>query len=226
MTMTRKQFESYDVVLDLRELPDGTRRVVMGDGKKFGTTYTIEKLPNSLWRLLVDDNDKTLVKEFKRIGDLYRHLINVYTKPAEYFKEQKSPYYQLPPEEIAKRRQIPHPPQIESGVTGLLEPNKTWSPSIADFDTRTMYPINHLMEEFDKLNKKPQFATGDVLDIQGTKLLVKSYNPISERYPVYPYVLGEFISATSYSAKLIDNQATKVYSLNTESEENENEHIN
>lgn len=218
MTMTRKQFESYDVVQDLRELPDGTRRVLMADDTQFGTKYTIEKLPNSLWRLLVDGT--THVKDFKRIGDLYRHLINVYTKPAEYFKEQKSPYYQLPPEEIAKRRQIPQPPQIESGVAGLHDPNKKWSPSIADFDHRTMYPINHLLEEFDKLNKKPQFATGDVLDIQGTKLLVKSYNPISERYTVYPYVLGEFISATSYSAKFIDSQATKVYSLNTESEEN------
>lgn len=223
MTMTRKQFESYDVVQDLRELPDGTRRVVMADGTQFGTKYTIEKLPNSLWRLLV--NGTTHVKDFKRIGDLYRHLINVYTKPAEYFKEQKSPYYQLPPEEIAKRRQIPQPPQIESGVAGLHDPNKKWSPSIADMDIRTMYPINHLLEEFDKMNKQPQFATGDVLDIQGTKLLVKSYNPISERYTVYPYVLGEFISATSYSAKLIDSQATKVYSLNTESEENENGQI-
>lgn len=223
MTMTRKQFESYDVVQDLRELPDGTRRVVMADDTQFGTKYTIEKLPNSLWRLLV--NGTTHVKDFKRIGDLYRHLINVYTKPAEYFKEQKSPYYQLPPEEIAKRRQIPQPPQIESGVSGLHDPNKKWSPSIADMDIRTMYPINHLLEEFDKMNKKPQFATGDVLDIQGTKLLVKSYNPISERYTVYPYVLGEFISATSYSAKLIDSQATKVYSLNTESEENENGQI-
>lgn len=223
MTMSRKQFESYDVVQDLRELPDGTRRVVMADGTQFGRKYLIEKLPNTLWRLLIDD--KTLVKDFKRIGDLYRHLINVYTKPAEYFKEQKSPYYQLPPEEIAKRRQIPQPPQIESGVAGLHDPNKKWSPSIADMDIRTMYPINHLLAEFDKMNKKPQFATGDVLDIKGTKLLVKSYNPISERYTVYPYVLGEFISATSYSAKLIDSQATKVYSLNTESEENENEQL-
>lgn len=224
MTMSRKQFESYSCVVNYWTLENGTRQVLMVDGTTRGKAYTIEKLDTGSWRLLYHNKP---VKDFKRVGDLYSYLIDKYKepKPAEYFKEQKSPYYQLPPEEIAKRRQIPQPPQIESGIAGLHDPNKKWSPSIADMDIRTMYPINHLLEEFDKMNKKPQFATGDVLDIQGTKLLVKSYNPISERYTVYPYVLGEFISATSYSAKFIDSQATKVYSLNTESEENENEQL-
>lgn len=207
--MNYSQFMSYDEVLDYDQ-SNPTQRYIKLQAKT-GTIKLVLEKKGSFWELKRYMTDKHLCRH-KTLWNVYDYIIQEYLQqinPAKTFDDH------------VKRHQIPQPPVIESGVAGLHDPSEPWRPYFEDISLDQLYPIQRVAEYIAEQqgHDKPRFATGDVVHINDIKLLISDHNPTSGRYTVFPFILGEFISATTYHQNVIDTTATKIYSLN-ESEEN------
>lgn len=217
--MNYSQFMSYDDVLEYNIEGSEHRRIILRLGEGHITLHLDNK--SGSWHLTRPQCEEEHICKYKTLGKVYDHIINTYLPKINDMRRkqglQLSEYYSLPLEERAKRHQIPQPPVIESGVHDLNEP---WRPSFEDIGIDQLQSYNQVLDNIAKTlgYDKPRFATGDVVQINDIKLLINSHNATSGRYTVYPYVLGELISATTYHQNLIDTYGTKIYSLN-ESEE-------
>lgn len=206
--MNYSQFMSYDEVLEYDQTNPNRRMITLQAYK--GTIKVRLEKKGSTWELRRHMTDTKLCA-YKTLGKVYGYIIYTYLNkinPSKTFDDH------------VKRHQIPQPPVIESGVAGLHDPSEPWRPSFEDVALNDNNPLHRIAESIaNELGyNKPRFATGDVVQINDIKLLINSHNATSGRYTVYPYVLGELISATSYHQNLIDTYGTKIYSLN-ESEE-------
>lgn len=202
--MNYSQFMSYEDVLDY-DIINPNKRIITLQAYKGTIKVSITKKGSS-WELKRVATDKHLCS-YKILGKIYDYIIYTYLNeinPSKTFDDH------------VKRHQIPQPPVIESGVAGLHDPTEPWRPSFEDVSIDQLYPIQQVEDYIAKElgYDKPRFATGDVVQINDVKLLINSHNPTSGRYTVYPYVLGELISATTYHQNLIDTYGTKIYSLN------------
>lgn len=206
--MNYSQFMSYDEVLEYDQTNPDKRFITLQAHK--GTIKVRLEKKGSQWNLTRCVTDKHLYSS-KTLGKVYGYIIYTYLNeinPSKTFDDH------------VKRHQIPQPPVIESGVAGLHDPSEPWRPYFEDVTLDQLYPIQRVAEYLAEQQglDKPRFAVGDVVEVNDVKLLISDHNPISGRYTVFPFILGEFISATTYHQNVIDTTATKVYSLN-ESEE-------
>lgn len=207
--MNYSQLMSYDEVLDYVVINSSQRYIKLK--AKTGTIKVLLEKKGASWELKRYMTDNHLCS-YKTLGKIYDYIIYTYLpkiNPAKTFDDH------------VKRHQIPQPPVIESGVTGLHDPSEPWRPSFEDTSLDQLYPIQRVAEYIAEQqgHDKPRFVTGDVVQINDIKLLISDHNPTSGRYTVFPFILGEFVSATTYHQNIIDTTATKIYSL-TESEEN------
>lgn len=206
--MNYSQFMSYDEVLEYDQTNPNRRMITLK--AKTGTIKVRIEKKGSQWNLTRCATDKHLYSS-KTLGKVYGYIIYTYLNeinPSKTFDDH------------VKRHQIPQPPVIESGVAGLHDPSEPWRPYFEDVTLDQLYPIQRVAEYLAQQqgHDKPRFAVGDVVEVNDVKLLISDHNPTSGRYTVFPFILGEFISATTYHQNVIDTTATKIYSLN-ESEE-------
>lgn len=207
--MNYSQFMRYDEVLEYDQTNPDKRFITIQ--ATAGTIKICLEKKGSQWNLTRCATDKHLYSS-KTLGKVYGYIIYTYLNeinPSKTFDDH------------VKRHQIPQPPFIESGVAGLHDPSEPWRPYAEDMDISQLYPIQRVAEYLAQQqgHDKPRFSVGDVVEVNDVKLLISDHNPISGRYTVFPFILGEFISATTYHQNLIDTYGTKIYSLN-ESEEN------
>lgn len=207
--MNYSQFMSYDEVLEYDQTNPNRRMITLQAYK--GTIKVRLEKKGSTWELRRHMTDRKLCA-YKTLGKVYGYIIYTYLNkinPSKTFDDH------------VKRHQIPQPPVIESGVAGLHDPSEPWRPSFEDVSIDQLYPIQRVAEYLAQQqgHDKPRFAVGDVVEVNNVKLLISDHNPTSGRYTVFPFILGEVISATTYHQNVIDTTATKVYSLNDSEED-------
>lgn len=206
--MNQSKFMSYGEVLEYEQSNPDKRFITLK--ARTGTIKLKLKKLGSQWNLTRCATDKHLCS-YKTLSSIYDYIIYDYLpkiNPSMTFDDH------------VKRHQIPQPPLIESGVDGIHDPSEPWRPYFEDMSLDQLYPIQRIAEYIAEQqgHTKPRFTVGDVVQINDIKLLISDHNPTSGRYTVFPFILGEFISATTYHQNVIDTTATKIYSLN-ESEE-------